>query len=408
MEHLKEYFKIASTNLQKRSLRSWLTILGIVIGVFLIVSLLSLSEGIKTTITKQLKAMGGEMIFVMPGDISNPIAIFLGGEKLEKNDLDVIQRATGVEKVLTMSYQSAVARYGKEGKTVFLAGVPLIQNRDILEKFQGWVLEKGDWPKQGRREVLIGQQVANELFDENIQPGKEISLRGRKFKVAGILNSLGSKTDDSSIYLETELYRDLTGEKQGTAQMAMVKIKDGAVLDQVAKDIKESLQKTRKHRAGTDALDFSVITSEKMGEIAGGILAIIQIAIVAFASIAILVGGIGIMNTMFTAVQERTREIGIMKAIGAKNSAILSIFLIEAGIIGFIGGVGGTFLGVILAKIIAIYGQVHPVFYISASVTPGLFLFGLSFSFIVGCLAGFFPARKATQLKPVEALRRHD
>jgi len=114
------------------------------------------------------------------------------------------------------------------------------------------------------------------------------------------------------------------------------------------------------------------------------------------------------MNTMFTSIRERTREIGIMKAIGAKNSAVLSIFLIEAGVIGFLGGIGGTILGVLFAKLIEFYGQIHPVFYFSASITPGLIIFGLVFSLLVGCLAGFFPARRAAKLKPVEALRRYE
>lgn len=254
----------------------------------------------------------------------------------------------------------------------------------------------------------MGKQVAESVFKEKVIIGEDITIKGRKFKIAGVLNSLGSKTDDSSIYLDMPLYQDLTGEKRGAAQMAMVKIVEGLKTDVVAERIKENLQETRKRRVGTDAADFSVITSEKMGDIAGGVLAIIQFAVLAFAGIAILVGGIGITNTMFTAVRERTKEIGIMKAIGAKNSAILSIFLIEAGIIGFIGGLGGTALGALLAKIIEIYGQIHPMFYISASVTPGLLLFGLFFSFFVGCVAGFLPARKATQLKPVDALRRNE
>ena len=122
----------------------------------------------------------------------------------------------------------------------------------------------------------------------------------------------------------------------------------------------------------------------------------------------ILVGGIGITNSMFTSVRERTREIGIMKGLGATNPAILSIFLFEAGIIGLVGGIGGTLLGTILAKGIELYGQIHPIFYLNASVGPGLILFGLSFSFFIGCLAGFFPARAAAKLKPVDALRRYE
>lgn len=408
MESLKEYFNIALRNLRTRSLRSWLTILGIVIGVFLIVSLLSLSEGIKKTITQQLRSLGGEMIFVMPGDISNIMAMFTSGTKLEKEDITAIERTPGVETALTMSYQSLVARYNDEGKMVLITGLSWEKGIEIMEKFQGWSLKEGEWPTPGKREVTIGKQVETEIFEKPVRVGGEILIKGKRFKVTGVLNSLGSKQDDSSLYLDLPLYQDLTGEKRGTAQMAMVKIEDGSNVNKVAEDIKDSLRETRKRRTGSDIADFSVITSEKMGDIAGSILAIIQLAIVAFAGIAIIVGGIGIMNTMFTSVKERTKEIGIMKAIGAENSAVLTIFLFEAGIIGLIGGVGGTILGVLLAKIIEAYGQVHPLFYFSASITPGLIVFGILFSFFVGCLSGFFPSRRAAKLKPVEALRRNE
>jgi len=348
------------------------------------------------------------MIFVMPGDISNIMAMFTSGTKLEKEDIETIERTRGVETVLTMSYQSLVARYKDEGKMAFISGLSWEKGIEIMEKFQGWSLKEGEWPTPGKREIIIGKQVETEIFEKPVKVGSDIIIKGKRFKVVGILNSLGSKQDDSSLYLDLSLYQDLTGEKRGTAQMAMVKVRDGSDINKVAENIKENLMETRKRRVGTDVADFSVITSEKMGEIAGSIMAVIQFAIIAFASIAIIVGGIGIMNTMFTSVRERTGEIGIMKAIGAKNSAVLTIFLFEAGIIGFGGGIGGTILGAGLAKAIEMYGQVHPLFYFSASVTPGLVIFGLVFSFLVGCFSGFFPARQAARLKPVEALRRYE
>jgi putative ABC transport system permease protein len=408
MVEIKEYFQLALRNLRSRSLRSWLTIFGIVIGVFLIVSLLSLSEGIKQTISQQLRSLGGEMIFIMPGDISNIMAMFTSGAKLEKEDIGTIERTRGVETVLTMSYQSLVARYGDEGKMVFISGLSWEKGIEIMERFQGWSLKEGRWPTPGKREIIIGKQVETEIFERPVEVDSEIVIKGKRFKVVGILNSLGSKQDDSSLYMDLSLYQDLTGEKRGTAQMAMVKVREGSDVNNVAEDIKENLMETRKRRIGTDVADFSVITSEKMGDIAGSILAVIQFAVVAFASIAIVVGGIGITNTMFSSVRERTREIGIMKAVGAKNSSVLSIFLIEAGIIGIIGGSGGTLLGAILAKAIEFYGQAHPLFYFKASITPGLIIFGLFFSLLVGCLSGFLPARRAAQLKPVEALRRFE
>jgi len=374
----------------------------------LIVSLLSLSEGLKGTITKQLKALGGEMIFIMPGSETNPITMMMGGDKLEKQDMVAIKKTRGVDKVLGMSYSGSVMRYKEEGKTVFLAGISWKEGLDILQKYQGWSLAEGRWPVAGKKETVIGQQVANYLFKEKVRAGTETTIKGRKFEIVGVLNSLGSKTDDSFAYIDMDLYQGLTGEKQGSAQVAMVKIEEGASLNKVAEDIKQNLKNTRRRRVGTDEADFAVITSDKMSDIAGSVLAIIQFVIVAFASIAIVVGGIGIMNTMFTSVRERTKEIGIMKAIGAKNSAVLAIFLFEAGIIGFGGGIGGTILGVAAAKLVEYYGQIHPMFYFSASISPGLIIFGLVFSFVVGCLSGFFPARKASHLKPVEALRRYE
>jgi putative ABC transport system permease protein len=408
MEQVGECFHLALRNLRSRSLRSWLTIFGIIIGVFLIISLLSLSEGLKATITQQLKALGGEMIFIMPGDLSNPVSLFIGGARLEKIDLDAIKKTRGVDKVLPFSYSSSVMRYGKESKTVLLCGQPWEEASELLQRFQGWSLAEGRWPIPGKREIIAGQQVAHQIFKEKIKINTEAVIKGKKFEIVGILNSLGSKTDDSFIYLDTVLYQEITGEKKGTAKMAMVKIQETTALERVAEDLRTNLQETRRRRVGTDVADFSVITSDTMEGIAGSVLAVIQFAIFAFASIAILVGGIGIMNTMFTSVRERTREIGIMKAIGAKDLAVLSIFLFESGIIGIVGGFGGTILGFLFAKAIEIYGQVHPLFYLRASVTPGLIIFGLVFSFLVGCLAGFFPAQRAAKLKPVDALRRYE
>ncbi len=409
MEEIKEYFKIALRNIKTRKLRTLLTLLGIIIGIFLIISLLSLSEGLKSTINQQLQSLGGKMVMIMPGgDEDFFSSMMFGGAKLEKVDMEAIEKAEGVDTVIGYSYTGTLARYKTEAKQIAISGLdPWKKSLEIMTIFQGWDLSEGRWPTKGK-EILIGKMVAEDIFSKKVKSGSELIIKGRKFNVVGVLKTLGSKQDDSMVYMDMEVYQDITGEKRGTASYAMAKLKEGTDENIVAKAIKAALEKTRKRRFGADEADFSVLTSEKMGEITGTIMGIIQLVIFLFAGIAIIVGGIGITNSMFTSVRERTREIGIMKALGAKNSAILLIFLFEAGIVGLVGGVVGTLMGVILAKGIQIYGQVHPIFYFNASISPGLILFGLGFSFIIGCLSGFFPARSAAKLKPVEALRRFE
>jgi len=409
MAIVKEYFKIAIRNLRTRRLRSWLTILGIMVGVFLVVTLISLSGGIRDTILKQLKALGGDMVFVLPGSMDNPIMSFMGGQELTEDDITTIKRVKGVEVVLPMSYKAKVMHYKNKQKSVFVTGVPWEEGIKVLTEFQGWSLREGRWPKSGKRELIIGSMVAREdFFGEAVRTGEQATIAGKTFKIVGILNSVGSKTDDTAVYLDHEIYKQLTGERKGGAQMVMVKVQTSASADKVAKNIEDSLDRIRKRRRGEDTSDFSVITSEKLGGIVGGIMGVIQLAVTAFAGIAILVGGLGIMNTMFTSVRERTREIGVLKAIGARNSAVIAIFLIESGILGLIGGAGGVILGLIVAKTIEIYGQVHPLFYFEAYMSAPLIIFSLLFSFLVGCLSGYLPARRAAKLKPTEALRSYE
>ena len=409
MEQIKEYFYIAVRNIRTRSLRSWLTIFGIVIGVFLIISLLSLSEGLKTTIDQQLQALGGEMVMVMPGGEGDIFSsMMFGGANLERQDMDAIEKVKGVDTVMGYSFTGTPARYKDEAKQIAIAGLePWRESLEIMSIFQGWDLDEGRWPIKDN-EILAGQLVAKDIFSKKVRPGSEISIKGRKFVVTGVLKSLGSKQDDSIVYMSMEVYQDLTGEKRGTAAYAMVKMEKGVDENVLAKDIEEALEETRKRRFGTDEADFSVITSEAMGAIAGNILGIIQLVIFLLAGVAVLVGGIGITNSMFTSVRERTREIGVMKAIGAKNSAIILIFLIEAGIIGILGGIGGLLLGTLLAKSVAYYSQSNPSFFITPTIAPWMVAFALLFSFFVGCIAGLLPTRAASKLKPVEALRRYE
>jgi len=400
---LKEYFKIAIKNLRTRQLRSWLTILGIVIGVFLIMSLLSLSQGLKNTVLQQLKAVGTDIVMIMPGNISDIMTTMMGGVELSEEDLNIIRKTEGVEVVIPNAYKGELVKYQGESKTAIVYGMDIRNALNIYKEDMGMEIAEGRWPVAGKREAVAGSLVPTDIF-RDLKINTMITIKGRQFEIVGILKSLGSKQDDSMVAIDIDIFRSITGEKKGAPQ-AVAKIASGYSPDEVAKRIKASLEENAKKRKGEEGSSFSVLTSEAMGSIVGNIMGILQAVIFAFGSIAVLVGGIGIMNTMYTSVRERTKEIGILKAVGAKNQTIVLIFLIESGIIGLIGGLGGMIPGLGLAKLIQLVGQVHPVFYIEASITPGIILFGLLFSFGVGCLSGFFPARSAAKLKPVDALR---
>lgn len=401
---VKEYFKIAFKTIATRRVRSWLTTIGIVIGVFLIVSLLSLSQGLKNAVLHQLNMMGKDLITIMPGDITN-VSSMMAGAKLTEEDLNIIRKTEGVETLVSMDYTSVTMRYGDQKKTVLIYGADWRQDLDIFKNDMGWSIAEGRWPNPGKNEIVIGSIVATDTFP-GVRAGSEATIKGRKLIIVGILNSVGSKQDDSMVGIDSNLFKSITGERTG-AKMAMAKIKPEFTADFVADKLKGNLNENRKRQIGQKENDssYTVLTSATLSSIVGNVMGLIQAVIIGFASIAIVVGGVGIMNTMYTSVSERTKEIGIMKAIGAKKRTIVTIFLIESGIFGMLGGVGGTLLGMIFAKAIEIYFQFHPLFYLKADVSLGLILFSITFSFLIGCASGYFPAKSAAKLKPVDALR---
>ena len=399
----KEYFKIAIKNLRTRQLRSWLTILGIVIGVFLIMSLLSLSQGLQATVLKQLSAMGTDIIMIMPGSLSDFMTTMMGGVELTNSDLKAIEKSKGVEIVVPNLYKGELVRYQNTSKLAILFGMDIKNALYVYKDNMGMDVKEGRWPSPGKMEIVAGSLVPLDIFP-GLKIGTTATIKGKQFEIVGILKSLGNRQDDSMIGIDIDIFRSITGEKDGAPQ-AVAKVAAGYSPEQVANNIKASLEDNAKRKAGQEESAYSVLTSDALSGIVGNVMAILQVAVFVFASIAIVVGGIGIMNTMYTSVRERTKEIGILKAVGAKNQTIVIIFLMEAGIIGLIGGVGGMVSGLGLAKMVELIGGMNPSFYIQASITPGLILFGFIFSFGVGCLSGFFPARSAAKLKPVDALR---
>ncbi len=185
--------------------------------------------------------------------------------------------------------------------------------------------------------------------------------------------------------------------------MIIAKVSSGTDIEEVAKDVKKELRKDRNLEEGKE--DFIVKSPTQLLESFNTILIVLQVMLIGIASISLLVGGIGIMNTMYTSVLERTQEIGIMKSIGAKNSDILTIFLFESGILGFLGGLIGVIIGIILSKTVEIIASSLGFALLKPYISIWLVIGALTFSFLIGIFSGVFPAMQASKLNPVEALR---
>ena len=399
-----DYIKLVIINLAHRKLRSLLTIIGIFIGIAAVVSLLSLGQGVNFAIREQFEKMGADKIVVLPasGQMGLLSASF-ASKPLTEKDVDKISKIRGVDIAAGIIFKSARVIFGKETKYVFVTGIPLDETKEIIKTMQQFEIEKGkDLNEENKYEAVVGHDFAYDLFEREVKPGDEIEIEGKKFKVVGILEKIGNRMDDTSVVISIKIAKDIF-DVEDEISIIFVKVKKGVDVNSVAEEIKEKLRKLKNEEEGEES--FQVQTSAQLMERVQTILSLFQIMLVGIAAISLLVGGIGIMNTQYTSVLERTREIGIMKAIGASNLDVMLIFLIEAGIIGLVGGIIGCILGIGMAKLIEIYAANTGFSTLKAYVDSTLILGSLAFSFFIGAISGFAPARRAAKLQPAEALR---
>ncbi len=403
---MKEFLTLAFKNLKRRKLRSWLTIVGIFIGIAAVVGLISVSYGMEISIKEQLSAVGANKIMVSSGGGMGMGMLAASAKKITQKDADVIGRVPGIDVVTGMIYSSARAKYKDETKYTFIIGLPLDDDSiELFEDMQGFKIDNGRFMKEGsEHEAGVGWLIKEgEFFEKEVTVGKSIELEEEEFKVVGTMQRIGNPQDDSQIYISIDAARRIL-DKPEEYDIILARVKDGYDVKLVSERIKKELRDSRDEKKGEES--FGVITMEEMIASVGNILAIVRVVIVAIAAISLLVGGIGIMNTMYTSVLERTKEIGTMKAIGARNSDIMLIFLFESGIYGLVGGAIGVIFGLgigKLAEFIAV--QFSGVTYIKASFALWLILGALLFSFVVGCISGAAPAWQASKLKPARALR---
>lgn len=405
---LSDYFKISFKGLKQRRLRSWLTMLGIFIGIATIVALMGLGEGLKEAVFSQFSFLNADVVTIETSmsdfgpfaETSNPLG---------KDEIDTLESIDGIEELAPRLVQSSSYIYEEKKFTVNTFSVPDGKRRDALYDIIALSIEKGEFLEDGDKyEIIVGHDVANnDAYKKPLDTGDKLTIEDKDFRIKGIMEKKGNFIFDRALAINEDVFIDIYDLEKDEYGIIATKVKKGHDIDEVIEEIERRLMKTRD--VDEETQDFSVQSSQDTLEQMESTLFGVQLFIYIIAGISILVGGIGIMNTMFTSVVERTRDIGIMKAIGAKNSGIFTLFLIESGLLGTVGGVIGVCLGIGLGFLAEQAGNLMGGAgdnLIQAHFSPELILGAIFFSFIIGAFSGLWPAMRAAKMNPVDALQK--
>jgi putative ABC transport system permease protein len=403
-----EYFSLSLKNLKTRGIRSWLTMLGIFIGIAAVVSLITLGQGLQSAVTGQFSDLSPDLLTIQNAETGFGPPGSTAIKKLNQNDVDIIESTPGVKIVIPRLLRVVQVEFNDISTTSYAASIP--PDREKKEKiydgfgigvFSGKLLDEND-----RGKVVLGNDFVNEdKFDKEIRVGRKILIQDKEFEVIGILERASTFTLNSVVLMaESDMEEILEIEDEFDLVVAVTEDKD--ITRSVALRLEDRLRKDRNLKPEEE--DFSVQTPEQSLSSINTILSIINLVVVGIASIALLIGGIGISNTMFTSVVERTKEIGVMKSIGARNKDILYLFLVEAGLLGLVGGIVGSIIGLGLAFLVsfgatAAFGGALD---IGVDISFPLLIGASTFSFVIGMISGIVPAYQASRLSPVEALRQ--
>jgi putative ABC transport system permease protein len=389
---MNDFLRLVVRSLLHRRLRTGLTVVGIVIGISVVVALQFIGAGLRESVVAQLRQFGSDLVIVLPRDISNPLVSLAGGGEFEKAHWDAVRELPGVALVMpTIEAQIVKGEFRGERRAISLHGQPWETMRAIFVASQGFKLREGEWPRsENAREVVLGATAAAKTFDGPVQLDDTLVIRGRAYRVAGIL-------ENNSVFVSLEAMRLLTGRRTYAAMI--VKAEPGTDLEALGAAIRGRLEEEK------EIEQLSVLTPEKSAQVISNVIGSIELGLFMVAAVAVVVGGFGIMNTMYTSVLERTREIGIMKSVGARPGHVLAIFLLESGLIGLVGGGTGVLGGAGIAWIVAAVARAKGFEYLAVGVEARTIVAAVAYALLIGMISGALPARQAARLRPAEALR---
>jgi len=399
---IEEAFRALSTN----RLRTSLTMLGVIIGVCAVVIMLAVGRGTQSLVNDSIKSMGSNLLVVFPGSQTSGGVRFGAGaaQTLTVSDAAAIESVSGVLRVAPVVTRSFQIAYGNTNWSTSLAGV----TPDYFP-LRSWDVEEGDLfsesdLRSNARVAVIGQSTAKQLFGDETPLGKTIRIRNLPFTVIGMLAKKGQALDgrdqDDGVFIPLSTARQqlIRSTFPGSVGVIFIQVRSAEAMNDAENEVNELLRV--RHRIGpgqdNDFTTRNLTAIAQTAAIAAGAMAVLLGAI---AGVSLLVGGIGIMNIMLVSVTERTREIGIRMAIGARQRDILRQFLIEAVAICMAGGLVGASIGILGAWAIAAFTGLL----VEVSIMSIALAFG--FSAAIGVFFGWYPAAKASKLKPVEALR---
>lgn len=392
-----EYVKIVIKNFKSRKLRSFLTLLGIVIGIVSIILLYSFADSMEDLVSAQFDRLGTNKLMIAAK------AVGFGGpsgaQGLTERDVNTIDRVKGVDYSIYYYSDSIPVEIKNTEMLMTVTGIgPMSYANDYYMEYETEF--KDGRPFNNNEEgniVIIGGRI-EERFDTRLFPKNTIKINDQNYRIIGIMKETGSQSDDLTIQIPINSMRDITNTDDDVSGI-MAMVLPGVDIEKVGTNMERQLERAR----GDD--NFWVVTPTEIKEQAQETIGVVKLIVLAIAAVSIIVGGLGIMNSMYTSVLERTKEIGIMKAIGAKNDDILSIFLLEAGLLGFIGGVISLVISFIFIQIANIIIAQFQVFNLVIKIKPEIAAGAILFAILIGIAAGLFPAHRAMKLKPVDALR---